>query len=231
MRTTSTMTKRRLFSHTYNLLRWTRTGRLLGKSSKSSWQQSVSQRLGRTAFRTPLVDALEGSEPDSSLLLISVCCVLRIAASRTVFIPKTNDLDANGFLIRAAEALHFFYNCACNTRTTAMCPVLRKCSVERIHPLQSCVTQRIMTHNVFEIETAAIAMRACCSDDLGVLLTDFSCARPSGDHRWIFMVLQHAGIPEPEVEHAGASRGQFATTRGERQGCPAGGILFTMAYD
>ena len=41
-----------------------------------------------------------------------------------------------------------------------------------------------MTENIFEIETAAITMRACYSEDAGISFTDFS------DHRWIFMVLE-----------------------------------------
>ena len=32
-------------------------------------------------------------------------------------------------------------------------------SIECIHPSQRCVTQRIMTDNTFEIETAAVALR------------------------------------------------------------------------
>ena len=54
----------------------------------------------------------------------------------------------------------------------------------RVHPpVPRCVTQRIMTDNIFEIETAAIALRTCYSEDLGILLTDFSCAYPSVDPR------------------------------------------------
>ena len=50
-----------------------------------------------------------------------------------------------------------------------------------------------MTDSVFEIETAAIAHRACFLNDCGIQLTDFSCARPNVDRRWIFMVLWRAG--------------------------------------
>ena len=53
-----------------------------------------------------------------------------------------------------------------------------------------------MTDNFFEIETAAIALRTCYSEDPGMLLTDFSCANPSVDHRWIFMVYCNSFFEE-----------------------------------
>ena len=66
-----------------------------------------------------------------------------------------------------------------------------------IHSSKKCVTQRVVTDNIFELETAAIAMRTCNSEDPGILLTNFSCAYSSVDHRWIFMVLKRAGVPVP----------------------------------
>ena len=104
---------------------------------------------------------------------------------------------------------------------------LRRYSVECIHPTKKCVTQRIMTDNIFEVETAVIAMRTCFSEDPGILLTNFSCSHPSVDHMRIFMVLKRA---VPNVEHAGAAREQFAMLSGVRQGCLASGYLFTMAF-
>ena len=91
-----------------------------------------------------------------------------------------------------------------------------------------------MTDNICQIETAAVALRTRYSGDPGILLTDFSCAYPRLDHRWIFLVLERAGVPQTlrlfvrcvhndpttSVEHAGAARGQFAMRRGERHGCP-----------
>lgn len=53
------------------------------------------------------------------------------------------------------------------------------------------------TPHVFEIVSAAVAMRACHSEDPSVLPTDFSDAHSSVDHWWIFIVLQRAAIPEP----------------------------------
>ena len=99
-----------------------------------------------------------------------------------------------------------------------------------------------MTDNIFEMENAAIALRTRYS---GILLTDFCCAYPDVDHRWIFMVLERAGVPQAlkcffrvictdsitSVEHAGATQGLFAMMRLVHQGCPASGHLFTMAFE
>ena len=85
-----------------------------------------------------------------------------------------------------------------------------------------------MTDNIFETETAAITLRTHYSEDPGILLTDFSCAYPCVDQRWIFLVLELAGVPLvvrrflrgiynesiTTVEHAGAPRGQLARIRG-----------------
>ena len=82
-----------------------------------------------------------------------------------------------------------------------------------------------MTDNIFEIETAAVALRTRYSGDPGIFLTDFSYAYPSVDgpqmdlpgirapasRRPLRLVLR--GIYNDSitsVEHAGAARGQFA---------------------
>ena len=53
-----------------------------------------------------------------------------------------------------------------------------------------------MTDNIFENETAAIAMRTCYSEDTGILLADFCSAHPGVDHMWILMDLERAGVRE-----------------------------------
>ena len=102
-----------------------------------------------------------------------------------------------------------------------------------------------MTDNIFEIETIAVAHNACTRRDSGILLTDFACAYPSVNHTWIFKVLAKAGLPVfireflymiysnsvTDVEFASKTRGQFVMARGVRQGCPASGCLFVMAFD
>ena len=102
-----------------------------------------------------------------------------------------------------------------------------------------------MTDNNFEVETTALAHVACATSDSGILLTDFACAYPCVDHTWIFHVLEKAELPVfirpflrmissdsmTEVEFAGKARGQFLMARGVRQGCPASGFPFTMAFN
>ena len=164
-----------------------------------------------------------------------------------MFIPKSAEVDAQGLIIRPPEALRHLTSCNCDRKviTAAMCSGLRRYSIECTHSSQRCVTQRIMTDNIFEIETAAVALRTRYTEDPGTILSDFSCAYPSVDHRWIFLVLERAGVPlslwlflrgiynDPttSVEHASTLRGQFAMMRGVRQGCPASGYLFTVAFD
>ena len=110
--------------------------------------------------------------------------------SRTVFIPKSTKVDTRGLITRSPNTLRplTLRNCDCKVIFAAMCFVLPRFSIECIHPSQRCVTQRIMTDNIFEIETAAVALRTRYSGDPGGLLTDFSCAYPRVDHKWIFMV-------------------------------------------
>ena len=67
----------------------------------------------------------------------------------------------------------------------------------------------------------------------------------SVNHSWIFSVIENTGLPAflcrflrniyrdsiTHVEFVGAERGQFLIARGVRQGCPANGFLFAMAFD
>ena len=67
----------------------------------------------------------------------------------------------------------------------------------------------------------------------------------SAGHRWIFAVLERAGVPQTlqrflrgiyadsatSVEHSCVACGQFAMMRSVRHGCPASGYLFTVAFD
>ena len=108
--------------------------------------------------------------------------ILRIAAlstsfgaSRTVFISKPTEVDAQGLTISSPEALRplTLCNCDCKVITAAICSGLRRYSIECDHPSQRCVTQCIVADNIFEIETAAVALRTGYSEDPGICLTDF----------------------------------------------------------
>ena len=100
--------------------------------------------------------------------------------------------------------------------------------------------------NIFQIETAALAHVACTPWESGIFLTDFASAYPSVNHSWIFHVLEKkTDLPEftcrflrriyhdstTHVESARTTGGQFLMDRGVRQGCPASGFLFGIAFD
>ena len=76
------------------------------------------------------------------------------AESRTVFIPKTSDIDDNGRIIRSPDALRplTLCNCDCKLLTSAICRGLHWYTMRCIHPSQRCISSRHMTDNIFEIE-------------------------------------------------------------------------------
>ena len=57
-----------------------------------------------------------------------------LRASRTVFIPKSSEVDAQGLLVRLPESLRPLTscNCDCKVLTAAMCSGLRRYSIECI---------------------------------------------------------------------------------------------------
>ena len=152
------------------------------------------------------------------------------AESWTVFIPKSPLT---------------LCNCDCELLTSAICRGLHWYTMRCIHPSQRCISSRQMTANIFEIETTALAHVACAPQESGILLTDFAAAYPRVNHSWIFSVIEKTELPDfisrflrsiykdstTHVEFAGATRRQFLMPRGVRQGCPASGFLFAMAFD
>ena len=166
------------------------------------------------------------------------------AESRTVFIHKTFDIDDNGRIIRSPDALRplTLCNCDCKLLTSAICRGLHWYTMRCIHPSQRCISSR---HNIFEIETTALAHVACSPQESGILLTDFSAAFPSVNHTWILSVIEKTELPDfisrflrsiysdsiTHVEFAGATWGHFFMARRVRQGCPASGFLFAIAFD
>ena len=106
------------------------------------------------------------------------------AESRTVFIPKTADVDDNGRIIRSPDALRplTLCNCDCKLLTSAICRGLHWYTMRCIHPSQRCISSRQMTDNIFEIETTALARGACAPQESGILLTEFAATYPSVNH-------------------------------------------------
>ena len=169
------------------------------------------------------------------------------AESRSVFIPKTSDIDDNGRIILYPDALRplTLCNCDCKLLTSDICRGLHWYTMRCIHPSQRCISSRQMTDNIFEIETTALAHVACALRESGIPLTYFAAALPSVNHSWILFVIEKTELPDfisrilrsikndstTHVEFAGATRGQFLMARGVRQGCPASGFLFAMAFD
>ena len=157
------------------------------------------------------------------------------------------DIDDNGRIIRSLDALRPLTLCNCDGKllTSAICRGLHWYTMRRFRPSQRCISSGQMTDNIFEIETTALAHVACAPQESGVLLTDFAAVYPSVNHSWIFSVLENTGLPGfifrflrsvhsdsiTHVEFAGATWGQVLMTSGVRQGCPASGFLFAMAFD
>ena len=76
---------------------------------------------------------------------------LFFGGSRKVVIPETGVVNAQGLLTRSPESLRRLTQCNCDCEILTASG-LRRYSVECIHPSQRCVTQRIMTDNIFEIK-------------------------------------------------------------------------------
>ena len=62
----------------------------------------------------------------------------QFAAGRTVFIPKSSEVDNNGFMMRSPDALRplTLCNCDCKILTTAICRGLQWYTMRYIHPSQ-----------------------------------------------------------------------------------------------
>ena len=168
------------------------------------------------------------------------------AESRTVFIPKTSDIDDDGRIIRSPDALRplTLCNCGCKLLTSAICRGLHWYNMRRIHPSQRCISSRHMTDDIFEIETTASAHVAFLSAGIRHPLDGLCCCLSSVNHAWILSVIEKTELPEfisrflrsiyndsiTHVEFAGTTRGQFLVVRGVRQGCPASGFIFAVVF-
>ena len=91
------------------------------------------------------------------------------AESRTVFIPKSSDVENNGFTVRSPDALRplTLCNCDCKILTTAICRGLHWYTMRCIHPSQRCISSIQTTDNIFDVETVALAHVACAPQKVG----------------------------------------------------------------
>ena len=149
--------------------------------------------------------------------------------------------------MRSPDALRPLTMCNsdCKILTTAICRGLQWYTMRCIHPSQRCISSRHMTDNIFEVETSALAHVACSPQESNILLTDSAAASPSVIHSWIFHILEKAELPQfirrfsrmfffakalRKLNLQGKPKDIFYG-QGVRQGCPASGFLFAMAFD
>ena len=242
----------RSFSDTFKRLLTICGGKLTEMNLINSWPQKKCPNQVPMGFLIISTGVLEGWVLSSCFMFINVCLrvalfphtLLRVGPSS--FSPNSSDVDNNGLIVRSPDALRplTLSNCDCKILTTAISRGLQWYTMRCIHPSQRCISSRQMTDNIFEVETTVLAHVACCPQESGILLTDFA-ASPSVNHSWIIHALEWAELPEfscrflrmihcnstTHVEFAGRARGQFTMARVFRQGCPASGFLFAIAFD
>ena len=119
------------------------------------------------------------------------------AESRTVFIPKTSDIDDNGRIIRSPDALRPLTLCNCDCKLFSFYHLSRPpLEHHEMHTFsQRCILSRQMTDNIFEIETTDWAHVACSPQESVILLTDSAAAYPSVNHAWILSVIERTERP------------------------------------
>ena len=167
---------------------------------------------------------------------------------RAVFIPKSSDVDNDGRIVRSPDALRPLTLCNfdCKILTTAISRGLRWYTMRCVHSSQRCLSSRQMADNIFEIETTAFAHVACSPRESGILLTDFAAV-----YILVSIILgsfvfsrEPSCLSSPPVSCEGFTAivphmwnlqerlGDSSSWPGEvRQGCPASGFLFAMAFD
>ena len=141
-----------------------------------------------------------------------------LGASRTVFIPKSSTVEDTGLIERSPDALRPLTpcNCDCKSITTAIYTGLHRYSMRYIHLAQRCISSRQITDDIFEVEKTALGHVACAPTTIGYH-TDRLCRCIS----WRQSLLD---LPRPR-------QGGVVNSRGVRQGCPASGFQFAMAFD
>ena len=108
----------------------TSAGKSTGTSLTSSWPQRMNLLLALMGFRAASTDVREGWIHSFSYkhVLEGGTIPALFAESRSVFIPKSSDVDNNGRIVRSPEALRplTLCNCDCNILITAICRGLHR---------------------------------------------------------------------------------------------------------
>ena len=166
----------KIFYDLSNMHLTTSAGLLIKPSLTTSLPLRKIPLLALMEFPTAFTDVLVAWVRSSSFMLMKlywreVPFLDCFAESRTIFIPKSSDIDDNGRIIRSPDALRPLTLCNydCKLLTSAICRGLHWYTMRRIHPSQRCISYRQMSDNIFEIETTALAHVACTPQESGVL--------------------------------------------------------------
>ena len=158
----------RLSCDTSRKHRRTFAGKLKETNLMNSWPQKRSPLCALMGFQRASTDVREPwvlsfSKTHTNMRLRVAPIPVLFAESRTLFIPKSSDVDNNGRIVRSPEALRplTLCNCDCKILTTAICRGLQWYTMRCIHPSQRCIYSKQVTDNILEIETTALAHVAC----------------------------------------------------------------------
>ncbi len=165
-----------------------------------------------------------------------------------VFIPKGDEVGDRGVVARTPASTRpiSLSNTASKFIALAVNRPLAQVALATVHPRQrGFVGGRSLTDNVVEIEGYGQSYAIADAEDPGILMFDLMAAFPSLAHQWLFVVLRRMRVPRwfiqairalyrdcsATVVLMGLRWGSFPMRSGIRQGCPASGSLFALAFD
>ena len=162
------------------------------------WPQR-SQHLLPTAYNTACIAAQRELVPNCSLRMdnTSQGAVLHRTSlpwQNTVFTPKSDATDEWGRIVRSPVALRPLTLCNydCKVLTTDLCFAFLALALLRLlHPPRPAMRHRQADggEHLPNRDHRLSCYRNGMPKGCGILLTDFACAYPSVDHKWIFRVL------------------------------------------
>jgi hypothetical protein len=102
-----------------------------------------------------------------------------------------------------------------------------------------------MLQNIMDVATRAMEHAASLDHRAALIFLDFGAAFPSLSHEYLWLVLEHIGVPAPVlaaikglyrsnrhwIRFGGACVEVFTITSGVEQGCPLRPLLFVIALD